>query len=359
MTLKRNEWHPNLTHLSSFDGMLNKCKNAENNRRMRGACCVRWFTSSPSLSVCSDPVLYGGAHLPHRLLYQRGGRPAVQAAQQHGGGLLVCALRPLHLLHHSGTAVCRKSLPPGLRTPPRSPLDCSQGALRIPWDLLEHSDWKFKNKTQQNSRRNPKTGRPPLMCQGTAAPRRTERLKDAKRTNEPSATGQRPDGGGVRCERVQPPRHCWFQPQPYFCCRSVGEGCLMCCCHGNHRHCVGAHFLRTTTATHRFDSLLPPSQHTSAPSRPLLLLFLAPPCYFQTNLLYFFFFLFSSILHHLASEKCYCCWLSGNWRAFREPVGVGGEARRPAILHGLRCAVGKNSCVCSCSAHRRPALDER
>lgn len=65
-----------------------------------------------SLSLpLSDPVLYGGAHLPHRLLHQRGGWPAIQAAQQHGGGLLLRPLCPLHLLHHSGTAVRRQGVP--------------------------------------------------------------------------------------------------------------------------------------------------------------------------------------------------------------------------------------------------------
>lgn len=78
--------------------------------------CTKSSQSLLSLLPSSDPLLYGGADLPHRLLYQRGGWPAVQAAQQHGGRLLVCAVCPLHLLHHSGTAVCRQSLPPWLRS---------------------------------------------------------------------------------------------------------------------------------------------------------------------------------------------------------------------------------------------------
>lgn len=77
------------------------------------------------LPLPSDPVLHGGAHLPHRLLHQRGGGAAVQAAQQHGGRLLVRAVRALHLLHHSGTPVCGQGLPPWLRAdralPPPGP----------------------------------------------------------------------------------------------------------------------------------------------------------------------------------------------------------------------------------------------
>lgn len=70
---------------------------------------VRILTLS-SFSHLSCPLLYGRPHLPHRLLRQRGRRTAVQAAQQHRGGFLLCALRPVHFFHHRGPALRRESL---------------------------------------------------------------------------------------------------------------------------------------------------------------------------------------------------------------------------------------------------------
>ncbi|XP_070295552.1 uncharacterized protein C16orf52 homolog B-like, partial [Salvelinus sp. IW2-2015] len=49
------------------------------------------------------------------------GWPAIQAGQQHGGGLLLRPLCPLHLLHHSGTAFAGKGCCPadcGYRSAP-------------------------------------------------------------------------------------------------------------------------------------------------------------------------------------------------------------------------------------------------
>lgn len=90
----------------------------------------------------SDPLLYGGAHLPYRLLHQRGGGSAVQAAQQHGGRLLVRPVCALHLLHHSGIAVRRQSLPPGLRTGPCPPLDWLRRLLKIlPGIAKKNTQW--------------------------------------------------------------------------------------------------------------------------------------------------------------------------------------------------------------------------
>lgn len=101
-------------------------------------------------------------------------------------------------------------------------------------------------------------------------------------------------------EAIAAPCHCWFKIWPSLCCCSVGKGCLMCRCHGNCGHNAGAHFLRTTTATPRLDPCSPRCpQHTSTPSRPLLLLFLASLRYFScvffcccTFCVLFFFSLF-------------------------------------------------------------------
>lgn len=92
---------------------------------------TRALTFSVSILLPSDPVLHGGAHLPHRLLHQRGGGAAVQAAQQHGGRLLVRALCALHLLHYSGTPVRGQGLPPRLRAERACPQTNPWGALRI------------------------------------------------------------------------------------------------------------------------------------------------------------------------------------------------------------------------------------
>lgn len=58
----------------------------------------------------SGPLLRSRPRLPDGVLHRRGWRTAVQAAQQHGGGLLLRALCSVHILHHSGAAVCREGL---------------------------------------------------------------------------------------------------------------------------------------------------------------------------------------------------------------------------------------------------------
>lgn len=106
----------------------------------------------------SDPLLYGGAHLPYRLLHQRGGGSAVQAAQQHGGRLLVRPVCALHLLHHSGIAVRRQSLPPGLRTGPCPPLDWLRRLLKILPGIAKKKHTMTENQRRQTLDRKPETG---------------------------------------------------------------------------------------------------------------------------------------------------------------------------------------------------------
>lgn len=62
-------------------------------------------------SLChSGPLLYGRPHIPDGLLHWWGRRTAIQAPKQHSGGLLLRTLCPVHILHHSGTAVCREGM---------------------------------------------------------------------------------------------------------------------------------------------------------------------------------------------------------------------------------------------------------
>lgn len=63
----------------------------------------------------SDLVLYGRPHIPNWILHQWSRGTTVQITQQHGGGLLLCTVRTLHLLHNSGAPVCGKSLSSWLR----------------------------------------------------------------------------------------------------------------------------------------------------------------------------------------------------------------------------------------------------
>lgn len=57
------------------------------------------------------------SHYSGPAVHQWGQRTALQAVQQHDGGLLVCALHPGHFLHHSGAAVCWEGLLTGLTLP--------------------------------------------------------------------------------------------------------------------------------------------------------------------------------------------------------------------------------------------------
>lgn len=70
--------------------------------------CVN-FWSNVFLSH-SGPLLYGCPRIPAGFLHWWGWRTALQAPQQHCGGLLLRTVCPLHILHHSGTSVCRESL---------------------------------------------------------------------------------------------------------------------------------------------------------------------------------------------------------------------------------------------------------
>lgn len=63
----------------------------------------------------SDLVLYGRPHIPNRILHQWSRGTTIQITQQHSGGLLLCTVRALHLLHNSGAPVCGKSLSSWLR----------------------------------------------------------------------------------------------------------------------------------------------------------------------------------------------------------------------------------------------------
>lgn len=63
----------------------------------------------------SDLVLYGCPHIPNRILHQWSRGTTIQITQQHSGGLLLCTVRALHLLHNSGASVCGKSLSSWLR----------------------------------------------------------------------------------------------------------------------------------------------------------------------------------------------------------------------------------------------------
>lgn len=94
--------------------------------------------------------------------------------------------------------------------------------------------------------------------------------------------------------------------------------------------------------------------HTSAPSRPLPLLFLASLCYFQLcvflSLYNLFSIFFSPITHHLSTKVV---WVLLNWTI----EGIGGFLKTwlesnvyslPPKSRSPRCAVVESSCNPSC-----------
>lgn len=158
------------------------------------------LTFSLSLLLSSDPLLYGGTDLPHRLLYQWGGRPAVQAAQQHGGRLLVCAVCPLHLLHHSGTAVCRQSLPPWLRSRPCSLLNWNKRLCKFYGIYKNTQRLRIKNNKLWSEVWNREVSYVSRVC-GTMEYLTTKRCKQI---NERNTTGGLGHKRVEECERGQP-----------------------------------------------------------------------------------------------------------------------------------------------------------
>lgn len=172
-------------------------------------------------------------------------------------------------------------------------------------------------------------------------------------------------------EAIAAPCHCWFKIWPSLCCCSVGKGCLMCRCHGNCGHNAGAHFLRTTTATPRLDPCSPRCpQHTSTPSRPLLLLFLASLRYFSCvffcccTFCVLFFFSLSLLPPPIAFPLKYleCNWgslnwiLEGNWGGFSASLAPEQGLFSPVTSRCPRCvAGGVGACEPSClgAAHGR------
>lgn len=183
-----------------------------------------------SLLPSSDPVLHGSTHLPNRLLHQRGGRSAVQAAQQHGGGLVIRALRPLHLLHHSGTAVCRESLPPRLRTAPRRPLDSNWRLWKVWWDFQKKNKNCTENQKQQTLSQSLKTGKtlPPAYApKGTASTMENLTTKRQKQNKNMNNEAIKWDMGTVECDGGQPrplqhPTAADFRSDRLLCCCSAG-----------------------------------------------------------------------------------------------------------------------------------------
>lgn len=318
------------------------------------------LTFSVSLLPSSDPVLYGGTDLPNRLLYQWGGGPAVQAAQQHGGRLLVRALCPLHLLHHSGTAVCRQSLPPWLRSQPYPPLNWNKRLWKIYGIYKNTQRLKIKNNKLWSEAWN-------MEVSYVSRDRSTMEHLTTKRwkwINEQNTKGRHGHKGVEECERGQPrlSQHPATVDLKYavslllFCWKRVLNVPLswqlrpQCCC-----TFLEDHYSHSSTW---LAAARPVALSTHLRRHDRLLLFLASLSLFQlcvfsvvVHFVFLFFFLAPSSPFHWSSLSV----IEVHWT---EPLrDIGGVYARlalkqglfsPVASHGPMCVVWESSCDHSC-----------